>query len=354
MARGSKLALATVLPGNVIVSPDPPPPEPEPGNGTIMPPLSSWGESLLQGSSAGAEPLWFPSQIASILGNYYNQNVTNYNGGYGGQRTEGIAARQGGRPGVMNAFSLPASGGITVEFSNGIDVLGNALQQTPIPVVLHTSPTVAGKLSKVDNGQASADNWPFRFTRDSSGSAIFVPAGTLMRFNTGDTYRKTGQVIWTGHNNRNVQPGTGGSANMTTFVDPAIQQMVNWIQSPAGGAVPRYVVCGLITADPVYFRTLTQAEINQLFADVDTVNAQLSSRFGANFLPFLSYIASKQALVDAGIITASQNPSVEDQKGIDGGYPPRSLQNGIHLNADGNRILAQRVANHIIGKNWLV
>lgn len=324
------------------------------------PAMSTWGESLAQGSAAGGPgPLWFPNQIATDVGAVWGRTISMYNGGYGGQRTEGVSARQGGRPGVLNAFTVPAgTTAVTFTFSNGVDVLGNAVQQTPIPVKVGTVNPIAGLLTKLNNGNPSADNWPFQFTRAVAGTARAIIAGETMTFDVGTEHRADGHIIWTGHNNKTVQPGTGGTVNMVTAVQGFIQNMVDFIQPPTGDTLKRYVVCGLITTNPANAPPgTTQAQIDALFADVATVNAQLSTRFGSHYLSMLDYIASKQALVDAGVITAAENPSALDQQGIDGGWPPQSLAAPLgnpHLNAAGNRVLGQRVANRIIAEDWRI
>lgn len=375
-ARATQPTWSTVLPDP---GPGPGPGPPPPSGSGRMPPMRTVGDSLSHGGAAGGPggkpegptnppSKWFPYVIQSYLSDYYDENVVMHGDGYGGERVEGTGFKQGGRPGILNAFTVPASGGVTIlaqndkpfgapanpgMFSNGIDVNGNDLQQNAYSVTIGAGATaIQGKLTKVDNGKPRAVDWSYRFTRNNAGSAVNIAAGTLMRFDDAAVYRDHAYVIFCGHNNKKVDPGVGAPENMD-LVPAMIQEMVDYITAPTG-QVPRYVVCGMITADPIYYGTATQAEIDWLLAKVDSVNADLQRRFSKNYVDLRDYLASKQALVDVGVITASQSPSREDQKGIDGRYPCRSLQavGNPHLGELGNKAIGERVGRHVVGQNW--
>lgn len=330
--------------GAPVVEPPPPADPPPPGgNRTVMPDLAAWGDSL-------TAQIGYTNAIASMMNVAYGQTVDVYRGGRGSQRSEGIAARQGGRAPLVNAVTIPANGVVTVSFTNQIDFMNN-YNNNPENLGC-TLAGIPGMLSR-QSGASNVDCWPFRFTRNAGATTgTVVASGTAMTMDTATLYRQRGHIIRIGHNNRNPRPCTGGTVNMRTSTGPIAQQMYDYATAPAGETA-RACVVGLITADPALLRFgYTQAEIDQLFADVDYVNADLLTRFGADYCPLLSYLASKQALVDAGIITAAQEPSTVDQQGIDGGYPPKSLQDGIHLNAAGQKVTGEYVGNWIVGLDW--
>lgn len=358
----SRMALASLI-GDAAPAPtDPEPPEPPVGGGTVMPNVAVWGDSLSN------QPLYWQT-IQSDLRAFYGQGTTVHSGGVGAQRSEGIAMRQGGVPGRLNAFTLPASGAVTISFSNMIDVLNSDVDPAVISGIgawVGNVNPVHGKLSRVDNGSTStgggADCWPYRFTRDTSGVVRAVAAGENMTLDTADTYRQGGHVVRLGHNNRNTRPCTGGTSNLRATTYNYNRACYDWVTAPAG-ETPRCIVVGLFTADPANLPLGfpgRDAYIEEQKADVAFCNNQAAVGFGDDYCDIISYVASKQALVDAGIITAAQNPSIEDQKGIDGGYPPRSLQQptsltqpwGIHLNDAGQTVSGRFVAKKIIAQDW--
>ncbi len=316
---------------------------PGPGPGNVMPDLAAWGDSL-------TNQIGYTDAIISTMSVAYGQTVDVYRGGRGSQRSEGIAARQGGRSALVNAVTLPATGAATLSFTNQVDFMNN-YQQIPENLGC-TLAGIPGVLSRTATA-GDVDCWPFVFTRNTTGVVTSIAAGTALIMDTAGLYRQRGHIIRIGHNNRNARPCTGGTVNMRTSTGPIAQQMYDYVTAPVGETA-RAIVVGLITANPATLSFgYTQAEIDQLFADVAFVNGDLSTRFGVNFCPLLPYIASKQALVDGGIITAAQNPNSADQAAIDGGYPPPSLSEGIHLNPAGQRVTGEFVANQVVSLNWL-
>lgn len=301
------------------------------------PTIGVWGASITAGQGGINS---YPGTIASLSG--YNV----YNMGIGGETQTTIAARQGGLDiKLTKDVTIPASGSVNIEFAAynkddgeyaGIVTPRSSTGAGWNPVkIAGVEGTLAVEILSVDaNGK---EVWPrilksAIFTRKAPGEAVNVPAGTLM---TVDGHSlKTDITIFT------VSSNGGWTSENTTAKDAQYDGLINLLdRSIANCKYPeKILVVGLTTQ--------TNKHWNQ-------VHAALRAKYGEKFLDVRSYLASEQALIDAGI-----TPTELDRQLVAVGQIPPSLISNypadpVHMNSAGYKIMGTHVYEYLVKLGYI-
>ena len=296
--------------------------------------VACWGDSLTQGKHAlydngdirdttgtaqktGEITTAYPEELAKLTG------YTVHNMGVGGETATTIAARQGALDILTTeTFIIPAGvSAVDIDFkaSNGGVVIPRGVNSggwSPCTIA-----GVEGKLSVAATGNAPYQISRATFTRTTAGEAVVVPAGTKI-IPEAHKMEADVNVFFMGTNG-------GWTINHTTVNDnsdadcEALVELYRMQIAKAGKS--KYIVVGL---------TWGYTNAN------DNINNHLREAFGDNFLDLKAYLASEQALVDAGI-----TPTEEDLARIAGGHVPTSLifSDGVHFTSAGYTLIAQQV-----------
>ncbi len=277
--------------------------------------VACWGDSLTLGQ--GGDGVTYPGVLAELTG------YTVHNMGVGGETATTIAARQGALDILVSETFIIPSSVSAVEFkmeaSNGGTVVPRELPD------FWKNCTIAGIEGTLSISINSAEwprtlNWA-KFTRKEAGEAVVVPAGT--RF-IPDAQKMDADIniFFTGTN--------GGWTNQHEAVNDesdanceALAELVQLQVDHTGKS--KYIVIGLTWGYP---------------SANDNANAHLAAQFGDHFINIREYLASEQALKDAGI-----TPTETDLSRIAAGKIPQSLllADDTHFTADGYRLIAQQV-----------
>jgi len=290
------------------------------------PTIGVWGASITAGQGGVNS---YPGTIGALSG--YNV----YNMGIGGETQTTIAARQGGLDiKLTKDVTIPATGAVNIEFAAynkddgeyaGVVTPRNSAGAGWNPVNIAG---VEGTLSIVVNG----DVWPrvlksATFTRKTSGEAVTVPAGTLMTVDGQDL--KTDITIFT------VSSNGGWTSENTTARDDQYEGLINLLdRSIANCKYPEKVLIVGLT-------TQTNKHWNQ-------VHGALRAKYGEKFLDVRSYLASEQALIDAGI-----TPTEQDKQLLAVGQIPPSLISNyptdpVHMNDIGYKLMGTHVYEYLV------
>lgn len=134
--------------------------------------IDCWGDSLTNGT--GGTP--YPTQLLAALTSGGVANVTVVNRGIGGQKSNHIAARQGGAPALITVTGdqIPASGAVTVT-AYSADLLFNSGVSGNLSLA-GTLAGVAGTLS--GNSQSGENTATYTFTRSTAGAIVACPPNT--------------------------------------------------------------------------------------------------------------------------------------------------------------------------------
>ena len=290
------------------------------------PVVACWGASITYGQGAtNRDTDTFPAALGTFTG------FDSYNLGVGGETQTSIASRQGGLDiRLTKDTTIPASGSVAIEFAAydkdgtyaGVVTPRNADLAGWNPVTING---IEGTLGIVVNN----DVWPrvlksATFTRKTAGEAVNVAAGTQMIVEA-HKYNEIADIMVIavssngGWSPENTTASDGQSAELITLLDKMIANSKN---------PDKYVIIGLTTGDSTKW---TQT------------HAALASYYGDHFLNVRDYLASEQALTDAGL-TATDT----DKEWIAAGHiPPQLINNpaptmaggtgydNVHLNSAG-------------------
>jgi hypothetical protein len=275
--------------------------------------VAAWGDSLT--ASTGTN--WPGTTLATRLG------IPVSNMGVSGMGTMDIALRQGGlKPLItVSGNSIPASGPVTVTAispSTGWRVNGTGS--------FTRTGTLAGVVGTLSHDLV-ADTWTFTRTT-AAVSATPCPAGSeFVGTSLLANHERMISIFWTGRN----------SLDALSRIPEATAAMV-----------------GVLTTSPKRFLVLsmtnTSSEIqgSTNLTNILAMNAGLASAYPSNYLDIRSYLASSQALTDAGI-----SPTPQDTTDLSNNVIPTSLRNdSTHLNAAGYARVAHKVADFIEAKGW--
>lgn len=241
--------------------------------------------------------------------------ITAYNGGVYGQWSTHIAARQGGRPGLLTAAgnTVPASGSVAITASN-MNIPGSF--------------SAAGTLVGI-SGTLGISGGAYQFTRSGSGSATAMPADTPFIPTLGALHKASGTLIWAGKNDI-----TSG-CDLNTIAD-AVTGMVAYL-SPR----TRFLVLS-------HFADNYMVPGNSNRIRLDTENNRLANTYGSLYVDINGYLASSQLWVDTGI-----TPTATDLTDQSNGVLPTSIRyNGGHMNSAGYTAVSKYVGDIMVAQGW--
>lgn len=235
--------------------------------------IAGWGNSLTQGNGSTASHDYLTVLAAAL-------RRTSYNGGYPGQTSTQILARQGGSPALLTVTGdqIPASGAVTVT-AFSVDVLiygdGSGAQNT------------TGTLAGISGTLARAGGGGYTFTRTSGGSITACPAGTPFIPDVATTYRAKLQVLEMGRNNY------ASGAQVQADIAAAVAYLTG-----------NYLVKSVLTAQDEGIGT-------GAYTTITALNAALSATYGSRFVDVtspptvsemaaLGYSPNAQDLIDIG------------------------------------------------------
>jgi lysophospholipase L1-like esterase len=263
--------------------------------------ITVWGDSLT-GSTEAIMP--YPAMLASD----YLPGVTVFNGGVNSQTSTQIAVRAGAIDTEVTILGgkIPSSGDVDVQFPVGYEP-NNLIWQSP------TSGTVEGVSGTIRMTKTSANTKRYIFTRSQQGTPVFVHKA--VPFVVDVSGKNTGVVvIWAGRNN----------FNSPAQVKSDIAAMVAHLHHD------RYLVLGILNREEEPKGTPSYATILEL-------NKDLAQIYGSHYIDIRSVLVSRYDPNSAKEISGNMQDLV-----------PGSLRNdAIHLNTEGNRIVAQQVAQWI-------
>ncbi|WP_458116962.1 hypothetical protein [Arthrobacter sp. D2-10] len=277
-------------------------------------PIALWGDSMTAPGSGYGE------RLTAETGGVPTRNY-----GIGGQFTEAVSARQGGYPATVTFpdNTLPASGAVTVTTS----------------VIIYSSPSGAGLSSggvtiAGVHGTLTRDNatGTVTFTRDTPGSAVWVPPTTPIITDEATLNRGQMAVIWSGRNGFKITPPED--------IVLRLQKMVEYMTAGR----KRFLILEVAPdASEVSVPSPTADRVK-----LDALNALLLRTFPHQFVPVAQYLRGP-ALSDLGL-----SPTAQDNTDIANGVTPTSLRSdGLHLNANGNTAAARLIANTLRAKGWI-
>lgn len=282
-------------------------------SGTAVTSLAAWGDSLTAGN--GGDGTSYPGVLSELAG------LPMFNGGVAGERSAGVAARQGGVPAQLNVAggTIPAEGGVQVD-------LGDV-------VIIRDEGSLTGTLLDV-HGTLTKDQQTnfgdYTFTRDEPGQPVPVPDGTPFVTDVGVENRTSGTVIWSGHNDIRFE----GPNNV---VDN-IRAMVDYLQTD------HYVVIGLSNGE-------NAGEGSDYYTEaILGVNEELAQEFGPDH-----YLDVREWLVQEGLAAAGIEPTASDQEDISQDIVPLSLRDPRavgHLNPEGYRLVGKYLDDFCRAHGW--
>lgn len=285
--------------------------------------VACWGDSLTYGEGT-ADPAAeaYPAVLSDLTG-YSVENM-----GVGGETSTTIAARCGGVDMLLDEdITITADcSPVPITFS-AYDKDGSyAGHIAPRDTSLGgwtpcTIAGVKGKLNIVIN-----DTWPrtvksATFVRNEQGEEIRVPKKTAIYPSSLDVMANADiNIFFTGTNggwdSENTLPNEDKADSLVGITDKMIERAKN---------KDKYIVIGLIRGGT---------------NDTAKTDNALRTAYGEHYLNVKEYLASEQALTDAGI-----TPTDEDLNYIAAGKIPVSLLHTDlgHLNAAGYRLMAGKV-----------
>ena len=296
--------------------------------------VACWGDSLTYGKhdlydngdirnidgtaqKTGEKTTAYPEELALLAG------YTVYNMGVGGETATTIAARQGALDILTTkTFVIPAGvSAVDIDFkaSNGGTVIPrgvNAGGWSPCVIA-----GVEGKLSVSATGNAPYQISKATFTRTKAGEAVVVPAGSKI-IPAAQNVEADINIFFTGTNGGWTTAHTTANDNSDADCDALVELIKKQV---AHTGKSKYIVVSL---------TWGYTSSN------DNINSRLKAAFGDNYLDLKSYLASEQALADAGI-----TPTDSDLAHISGGHVPVSLlfSDKVHFTSKGYELVAQQV-----------
>lgn len=285
--------------------------------------IACWGASLTHGQGAtNAETESYPAVLASKTGK------TVYKMGVGGETLYTIAARQGAFDIVLkNDFTIPANKtAVDISFE-GAD--GGVVAPRNTNIGGWNPVTIAGvegwisvETEKDSSGMSHVKS--AKFTRNETGEAVDVKAGEKL-ITSASKLQADVNVFLVGMNGGWDKDNQGlSTSNDPTKYIASVDKMLEKI--PGGKDNGKYVVVG-ITND----------------GDWANLYTALQNAYGDHFLDIKRYLASEQALSDAGI-----EATEDDTARIDEGNVCASLLNNyatdkVHLNTKGYKLLGTKV-----------
>ena len=275
-------------------------------------PLTTVRDVLMAGTSltagvAGQTPI--AAALASTTG------LTVDNRGWAGRASHALAARWGAVPFLTTtAVTIPA--GIT---------------PVTIPVNVEPDyPATPARIAGIDGTATRATATSVTFTRSTAGVTTPAPANTELWYTAQAEGWTARTVIIEASRNDPVSLPIG----VTIW---RIRAMIHAITRRQ--ATPRV----LVTGEPL--------AANDTPTDRETRRARraaIAAAFPAEYVPAWEYLATRQALTDAGI-----TPTSQDLTDVAAGITPQSLRvDELHPNTAGNTRVAAQLAAAMTARGW--
>lgn len=263
-------------------------------------PIATWGDSTTSGIGAIAGQS-YPEQLQLITGREV------FNAGVSGHTSDQIAARQGGSPALLTFpdNTVPGSGPVTLAAQSTFLVS----EEGPGPITGTVGPL---------HGTLSYQSGVLVFSRDSSGSAVAIPAQSPF---LPDTFGREAHinVFWMGQNN---------------FYETS-QVLADIANSIGFLTTQNFIVLSILNAQNEGVGTAPYNAIMQL-------NAQLARTYPNNYLDIRQRLVNRYNPGDA-----------QDRRDYANDTAPQSLRSdNDHLNERGYGIVAQEVAAFINARGW--
>lgn len=269
-----------------------------------------WGDSLTYTDYSGVPGGWV-NQLAALTGRNH------FNGGWSGQTTEQIAARQGGIPSMVTVVgnTIPASGSVSVTAAN------------PKPVRQAGSRFVMGSLAGVPGKFQEATTDAVTFTRTTAGVATSCPPGTLFLPDDAPLYADRTVTIWTARNDvYTLSPAA---------VVERIRAMIQYL-------TPRVKRILVLEVPPSETSTATHSLLL-------AINNAIKAAFPEYWVPIATYLRTPEAATAAGI-----GFTADDQADIAAGITPRSFRvDTMHFNATACTAIASYLYAEAQRRIWL-
>lgn len=250
--------------------------------------------------------------IADTLGG----ETTVHNEGKSGERYQQIFARQGSRPALINAVTIPASGPVAVSSSN---MLTNRFLKP-----------FTGTLAGVHGTIASTDT-EMTFTRTTNGSATPVPAGTPFISEIGEHLKSSVQILCMAGKNNDGDTGSASEVIAATI------SAYKWLKAFSR----RAVVMG-------HFIDTHRRPGDVQYVWAEAVNAGWKAFFGPLYFDTQAYLSSPLLWEDTGITPTQEDL---DAQAI-GVKPPSVSENDSHLGPVGYAAVAKRLREHLRGLGY--
>ena len=291
--------------------------------------IACWGDSLTYGRNQGTD-CSYPKVLAELTG------LTVYNMGVGGETSTTIAARQGALDILIDEeFTIPADKTpLEIKFKSsdgGVVTPRNTNVGGWNPCTING---VEGTLSISVN----SDVWPrvlnwAKFTRATPGEAVTVPKGAKL-IPQAQSVNGDVNIFYTGTNGGWTPANTTANDNSPEDVAALVALIKKQI---AHTGTDKFLVIGLTSGGTYAW---------------DSLNAALEKEFGNKFLDAKAYLASMQALEDAGI-----TPTQTDLEFLSEGKIPLSLNcspsDTTHLSDVGYTLLAKQVYHKLIELGYI-
>ncbi len=265
-----------------------------------------WGDSLTWGAGGGATN--YPSVLEGLLQKNVNEEIYVANAGVGGESSATICARAGVYDPLALAADavLPAGGGRTKVVLN-YPVLRQGGREELDPCTLGG---IEGKLT-IEQRSYTAEEYTHYFEPSVKlQEDVPLTAGTELVTRHATAFDGCFPVVFIGQN--------GGWEDSGELI--AQQRALIGAESLAAG---RYLVLGLTSGSAA-----SRAELE----------GAMEEAFGERYVNLRAYLSGK-GLADAGI-----TPTEEDEAQMAEGVVPESLRSdGVHLNADGYRLIGNIV-----------
>lgn len=269
---------------------------------------SIWGSS----TAAGLGP-FLETMATTDLG------VTSWwTGGVGGNRLEQIAARLGSVPATVAAFTIPASGSVSVTVQN---VTGTGVGTVSYAGYFEGFESIPGQLS------ISAGT----FTRTTAGTAQAIPAGTKFIPSKGREFRDGVAILNWGKNSLTALVPWQDVLASTITAYEYLRSVSKWV---------------LVVN---HFCDTNMTVGGQYMTNVQNYNAALAAQFPGRVVDLNAYVTGSQVWTDTGITPSSTDLTQQGQ-----GKKPTSLSSDdLHLNNAANEAIAKYLIKPaLVHRGW--
>ena len=278
--------------------------------------INCFGDSLTLGEAGNATP--YPK---SLMDKLFPRLLINQ--GIGGQKTEQIAARQGGKPIFVTLNGNTFVGSNTISITNiNIEFLSTAANTT----TAYSSGILAGVHCLIIRTVVSGVE---TYTvRPSSSSNTAVPVKTRFYPDSASNAKPTIQIFWYGRND--VFFGSTSLVNVPAYIDDSIEFM----QKPR-----RFLTIGIL---PALTEIIGTANYNSILSVNNTVKANYPNNYIESTPPTVSEMDAINYI-----------PTTQDNIDIANGvFPSGMFYDNVHITTNGYMIIANRIYKKLVEYNW--